>query len=220
MGTDINIYFEVLDMDTKKWVSTDTWEDQYDDGEFNVPYELQIYHGRNYELFAMLANERNDGNITPFALPRGIPEDTDKRIRFATTTFWGEERTSHFTLKELLSFDWEQPVKIKKLVGLKDWGDWQNSLKSDATRLPRSWCAGSNGEIITEDKARELVASIELAKPVNGYDELWATYWRVYVACTWTRPYWFVASEFWGSVIPHMLGLGKPDNVRMVFAFG
>jgi hypothetical protein len=77
--------------------STETWVD--------LPY---IYDGRNYYLFALLADVRNySGEIIPFRKPRGLPEDLSKILRDQNEE-WDSDGHSHsyFMLSELLSFDW------------------------------------------------------------------------------------------------------------------
>jgi hypothetical protein len=221
MGTDITIYFESLNEDTKQWVSTDNWAVEYD--ELDVPYSERVYHNRNYRLFAMLAGERNEENITPFAEPRGLPEDTDKRIKDRIQEYgWGEERASYFTLAELLSFDWWSPMRTRALVGLRDWHFWQQMLEYRQNAEPQSWCKGTNSQIINETEAKELIA--KLRESTSGEDQfrkqLESDYWRTYVRCEWTRPRYVYVDDFFGIVIPHMLSLGKPENVRMIFCFG
>lgn len=203
MGTDINIYFETYNETTKQWASADTWIEEY--GELDTQWDQQVYSSRCYELFAMLANVRNSDDIIPFSEPRGIPKGTDKRIAAIVEDEWG---TSHFTLQELLSFNWGRVATINRLVPLQSWAAWQDALKHDWRRLPNSWCSWASGRNVTEDKARELL------KGKRSPDEF------IHVESQWQRPYWFIASGFWSSVIPHMLTLGKPENVRMVFCFG
>jgi hypothetical protein len=221
MGTDITIYFEAFNEDTKEWVSTDNWIMQY--GELDVPYSQRVYHNRNYRLFAMLAGERNEEDITPFAEPRGLPEDTDERIKTRIQGYgWGEERASHFTLAELLSFDWWSPMVTHALVGLKDWHYWQGMLEFRPNAEPLSWCKGTNGTIIDESRAKEIIANLreENKEEMAFRKHLETDYWRTHVRCEWTRPRYVYVDDFFGTVIPHMLSLGKPEKVRMVFCFG
>jgi hypothetical protein len=53
-------------------------------GTYNWPYTNKPYQGRDYDLFAMLADVRNDGNITPLEHAddlRGVPDDATKKWR-------------------------------------------------------------------------------------------------------------------------------------------
>ena len=95
MGCDIHVYVEKLNPETKEW-------------EFQRPPEIQLYYypntmtepavgeywywGRNYRLFAMLADVRNYASSTgwgsperrkvePLSAPRGVPEDASPTYR-------------------------------------------------------------------------------------------------------------------------------------------
>jgi hypothetical protein len=74
MGCDIHLYVEVRGADGT-WQSADEWERDTDDGYtwVDVPYEKEYYNGRNYSLFAMLADVRNRDGLIPFSQPRGLP---------------------------------------------------------------------------------------------------------------------------------------------------
>lgn len=61
MGCDIHGEFQTYNQDLKSWIGVPT------NYEFN----------RHYVLFAMLADVRNEWNIEPISLPRGIPPDID-----------------------------------------------------------------------------------------------------------------------------------------------
>lgn len=50
--------------------------------------------GRHYDLFARMANVRNNGGIVPISEPRGIPNDITF-ITWLDYTRWGEDGHSH-----------------------------------------------------------------------------------------------------------------------------
>lgn len=86
----------------ERWISADTWE--IDDGYWVAN---EIYDNRNYYLFAILADVRNDGSVESIDYPRGIPDDCSSGYSYITKQ-WGSDGHSHsyFTLKELLEVDW------------------------------------------------------------------------------------------------------------------
>lgn len=88
----------------ERWVSADTWEIDDDDGYWVAD---EIYDNRNYYLFAILADVRNDGSVESIDYPRGIPHDCSSGYSYITKQ-WGSDGHSHsyFTLKELLEVDW------------------------------------------------------------------------------------------------------------------
>lgn len=71
-------------------------------------YQPDHYDGRNYVLFAALADVRNRGGIEPIHLPRGLPADvSDAHAERATE--YGIDGHSHswHTLRHLLDYDWD-----------------------------------------------------------------------------------------------------------------
>lgn len=60
MGCDIHIFIEYRKQN-ENWLS---------DGEFGF--------NRNYYAFALMANVRNDGTVTPISEQRGLPEDVNQ----------------------------------------------------------------------------------------------------------------------------------------------
>lgn len=66
-----------------------------------------VFKDRNYDLFAILANQRNSENMPYICEPRRLPEDVTPEIRLQIrnseyhTTTW-------FTAEELLAFNWNQ----------------------------------------------------------------------------------------------------------------
>lgn len=74
----------------------------------SIVSEGWIYEGRNYNLFAILADVRNYYNIKPIIDPRGIPEDICKEINNEYESWSGDSHScSYYTFKELLDFDWK-----------------------------------------------------------------------------------------------------------------
>lgn len=95
MGCDIHPHYEVRR--GGKWERHDArgkYETgKYDDGSPHTDYDKwwadPLYIGRNYDLFAILANVRNGvgfagvrtgGGFTPIAMPRGIPQDVSRPV--------------------------------------------------------------------------------------------------------------------------------------------
>jgi len=84
--------------------------EDYDNGIYwEVPYKRSFYSGRNYYLFAILADVRNDGSVEPISQPRGIPEDCSYPYKLLLDR-WGMDAhsESYFTLEELLNVKWDE----------------------------------------------------------------------------------------------------------------
>lgn len=79
--------------------------------DYNEIVTDQPYRGRNYTLFAFLADVRNYWDVEPLAQPRGIPKDISDDLKEVIDD-WGGDGHSHswFTLKELLDADWNQTI--------------------------------------------------------------------------------------------------------------
>lgn len=134
MGADIHLYVErkstrvrreeflneIFEADIpvqKEWESADKWKKNkyYDPNkpngeiEYEVDYDDLFYRGRNYYLFAVLADVRNGWDIKPIDEPRGIPTDLSERVQTIIDAWKGDGHShSYFTLKELLDVDWEK----------------------------------------------------------------------------------------------------------------
>ena len=100
---------EVLgDVPTKfRWVSADNW--QIEDGEWQIDWNDEYYGDRNYYMFGVLADVRNDGGVEPIDYPKGIPDDASTGYLYKCEQ-WDSDAHSHsyFTLDELLNVDWSE----------------------------------------------------------------------------------------------------------------
>ncbi len=90
-----------------RWISVDKW---YRDEGYWTNYGNSFYSGRNYDLFAKLADVRNyANNIEPLDQPRGIPEDASYAYKLMVKEMGNDGHShSYFTLDELLEsgVDW------------------------------------------------------------------------------------------------------------------
>lgn len=140
MGCDIHLYVETRNSETGEWGLFDpekekpSWWDEEDED----LYLMQFYSGRNYGLFGMLANVRNgygfagvdtgDG-YKPIAEPKGLPGDVCAQIA-ADSERWGVDghSHSHFTVAELLAYDWEGQTTTKRgVVNALEYLLWKQS---------------------------------------------------------------------------------------------
>lgn len=74
------------------------------------PYRFNewIYDGRNYCLFAILANVRNSFNISPIVAPRGVPSDVSAYVQQEVDNWgWGIHSHSYLTLDEIVNYNWD-----------------------------------------------------------------------------------------------------------------
>lgn len=234
MGCNMHLYVEK--QANGAWQSADQWSpNKYADEEGEPPlsleYEDRFYSGRNYNLFAILAEVRNgrgfagvrtgDGFV-PISEPRGLPDDVSEQVK-AESDRWSGDGHSHswFTVAELLAYNWTQTTKLSGYVSAAEYYQWSR-WRRGAGEGPESYCGGIGGggiEKVTEDELRRRI------------EELTGGDWRqqeakvkvgmpgVYCQVEWEQPYYKVARDFLAETMPRLWRLGKPDDVRIVFFF-
>ena len=237
MGTDIHMAAEVRK--NGKWqLVTECvfphYEYKYNkekgewDCEISDRKTFDPYSDRNYDLFAMLADVRNDGDINPISEPKGYPEDmcdelkSDVGLHERDWQSWeeygrrphlsDEHSSSYLTLKELLEYDWTQEHCSEGYVS-------QEEYASSIYRgeHPSSWCGGVSGKGIVHVSEEDMKKIIEGTYPIKP-DE------KYYAFCTFPpRTYAEKAGEFYDLTIPTLKTLipegGTEEDVRLVFDF-
>lgn len=73
--------------------------------------------GRNYELFAVLANVRNEDGIPCIAEPRGAPRDCSSAFRGWLASWEGDAHSASWvTLAEMKAYNVEQEFQDSSLI--------------------------------------------------------------------------------------------------------
>jgi hypothetical protein len=213
MGCDIHFFVEVKQQDGT-WKSADEWETEY--GYTYVTWGKQFYRGRNYDLFAILADVRNGRGFAgiktgegfnPIAEPKGLPEDASPEVA-ANSEDWDVDGHSHswFTFAELRAFDWQQESRHQGWVGIEEFKEYAKTGK------PSSWCGGVGGTsvvLVTIDQMMEFVNGNVAMQDGKSY----------YTLVSWTETYAESVGSFLTETLPKMEALGAPDEVRAVFWF-
>ncbi len=247
MGTDIHMAAEVRkngkwELVTDKvfknpWYQPDvSKQHDWSKDEFtSIPYD-----GRNYNLFAMLADVRNGygfaGCITgerlnPISEPKGYPEDMCQELQddlnpavynqegyyddpayYERPHLSNEHTGSYLTLKELLDYDWNQGHQT---IGVLSQGAYARSIYKG--KYPESWCGGVGGADIVMVSEQEMINIIEGKVPVSEDKQY-------YTRCVFpSRPYKDKAGSFYTETIPALQKLipegGTAEDVRIVFDF-
>lgn len=235
MGCDIHLYVERR-VDGK-WVTADKWTPNKYAGEEGEPpmaleYDDRFYTGRNYNLFAILADVRNghgfagiktSGGFVPIAEPRGIPDDACPEYR-AESERYGEDGHSHsyFTVAELLTYDWTQVSCLQGWVDGKNFEEFERYRKRDGDG-PSEYCGGVSGKAIEHISNEEMRAYVKQAvadKSGNAWTHAIETLNTNKVTLLeWTQTYAKCCKHFLADVMPRLWQLGKPDDVRIVFFF-
>ena len=235
MGCDIHFYVEKKSQIDGKWESMDTFfpdEDGYlsqynDDLPWGHPNKCTaFYNGRNYNLFAILADVRNGvgfagcdtGNrLVPISKPKGLPSNVSSETRSCSNRYGGDGHShSYLTVAELMAYDWTQISVQRGVVNPSEYIQFKLSGK------PESWCGSVSGGGIQNVSNDEMEDHIRKSGDVN-----WPTFHTlkkaeratVYTRVQWEEPYYDVASNFLSGTLPRLWRLGSPSDVRIVFFF-
>lgn len=208
MGCDIHLHVE-------KQNPLGEWEHVPDPEGADWADPRRWYHGRNYNLFAILADVRNghgfagvrtgDG-FNPIDNPRGLPDDVSADVRKMSDD-WDTDGHSHswLTVGEVLAYDWDQTSRLTGLFVDTDNGRYAGGGKAAAIQD-------------YADRYHELPPWVgEWCADVSGPPHLVAKYKRV----TWEQPYHHcVSTEWWATVArAYRISEGGPAGVRFVFWF-
>lgn len=232
MGCDIHLYVEKR-VDGK-WIAQGdfTRDDVEEDGTGGyISGGRDFYSGRNYDLFAILADVRNGRGFAgvktgegfnPIAEPRGIPVDASDEYK-AIAENWGEDghSHSHFTVRELLDYDWTQETGKQGWLDMAEWERWTRWDRSQG-RGPDSYCGFVSGgavKHITADEADALFKGVDWSQRETVAKEHPYTY----AEATWGTPYYRAAGSFLEETMSKLLKLAGGtkgiDDVRIVFFF-
>jgi hypothetical protein len=223
MGCDIHMHFEVKEngewkhLDWRKRFQKGTYSDGSPQYDYNQIFEHPLYIGRNYNLFAILANVRNGrgfaGILTgsgfkPISPPRGLPGNVTPGVK-AESDSWGVDGHSHswLMLSEVLAFDYDgQGTTQYGVVSEKEYLHFKENGKPD------SWAGDVSGRSVehVSNAEMELILSgqIEREEGINYYTRV-----------QWTETYKASVGNEWFNTLNHLRELGNPDNVRLVFWF-
>lgn len=183
--------------------------------ERNAPRTMHPYDGRNYDLFAMLANVRNgygfagvntgDG-FNPIAEPRGVPEDASKYYKNEVAD-WGVDSHSHsyFTVDELEAYDWTGQSTTHR-----GWVDKEQYEVFKKKGKPESWSGGVSGGRVKH------ITNEEMGK-IDGSNM--SSY---YTQVEWQESYAESVGSFLTDTIPTLRKIKQMedvDDVRIVFFF-
>lgn len=179
-----------------------------------------LYSGRNYNLFAILADVRNGRGFAgiktgegfnPISDPRGVPEDASNTYLDDVNSWNGDGHShSYHTLKQLVEYDWHQETVQYGVVPLKVYTE----CKENGT-TPDSWSGGVSGRnivTISEEQADAILNGDTVANEETEY----------YVQMKWGVVYKECSGSFYDESIPQLYELsedGKGEDVRIVFFF-
>jgi hypothetical protein len=225
-----------------------------DDGERPTTIDNNFCNDRNYRLFGMLANVRNGyefagvdlgGEVVPIDEPRGLPEDVTAPVKDESDR-WGSDghSHSHFTLRELLEYDWTRRIKQRGQVPWDSWVEFRRrrSTPWGGEDQPQDWCGDITGPSIIHTLEAEAVAVLDgihehmMKLEPRIYGQEWQNEFdrqaklrfgddlsRVYISAEWDVAYYTCVNGFLSSTMPRLFALTLPDcnydDLRIVFWF-
>lgn len=208
------------------------WEPGGDEPELEP---VRFYDGRNYDLFAILANVRNGRGFAgvstglgfiPISEPKGLPIDVSPDVEKDSES-WGSDGHSHswITLRELLDFDWTQKTYKEGWITPLIAEEWLRRKPWEPA--PSQYCGGVAGQDVIHISIDDMEKSLKAIKDSlsDRYDHkayeaaiTKAMPWT-YAQARWEVDYARACKTFWFETMPKLLRVGKPDDVRLVFWF-
>lgn len=175
-----------------------------------------LWHGRNYSLFAILADVRNGYGVAgvdtgegyiPISQPRGLPFGTSDEVR-GEAQDWGYDGHSHswLTLRELQEYDWQRVTKRVGWVNDKEYAHFREHGR------PREWSGGVSGRSVMH-LTNEMMDAL-LDGHIIKRDDLY-----YYTLVEWEETYRESVKHALDEIMPKLVKLGDPDDVRIVFWF-
>lgn len=233
MGCDIHFYAEKRNVDTGKWeLIGEAQREDLGDGDVDIFHEgLSFYNGRNYDLFAILADVRNGhgfagiktgGGFVPIAEPRGIPEDASEDCRLLCEHYGVDGHShSYHTLRQLLDYDWTQTTSKQGWCSFREWSRW---FKGEG-RGPSSYSGDVFGGGVEKIEASAMDDLVQQWRrlPHGERDEFAKQHANKHALAEWDTPYFIAADEFLSVTVPKLLaevgGTAGLDDIRIVFFF-
>jgi len=188
--------------------------------EYDAPevYKDWVWDGRNYDLFAILANVRNGHGFAgietgmgfkPIAMPRELPPDVSAYVKGRSDS-WDCDGHSHsyHALTDLLAYDWHQITFRYGVVSEAEY------LTFKEKGSPESWCGDVSGysvRNISLSQMDDLLAGELRREPDVTY----------YTRVKWMLAYKNAVGSFYSDAIPKLQALAgdDPTSVRIVFWF-
>ncbi len=120
------------------------------------------WHERDYCLFSILADVRNNGSITPISEPRGLPEWAEVLKQDDIYDF-GDHSQSWLSLDEVINWPgWQDTVNDERLVDEAGYEEFKRHGPAGMTQ----WCKGSSGPCYQSFQEAEFLASKERWKHI------------------------------------------------------
>jgi len=185
---------------------------------------VQVLSNRDYTMFAVLADVRNDG-IAPLFAGRGMPEDASNFTKKDMPEDSDYHSHTFFTVQELLDTDWDAQAcsRGRAILFADQYVEWKETGIVPAAAQEYSYGDDAKTREVSEEEMTMLLMSNDVKKlvrmPGKKYrrsEEL--IRYGPYVTVEAPRSYRAIVPGLVG-IIPDLQKLGKPDKVRVCIAF-
>lgn len=222
MGCDIHIYVEKKVKG--KWLAADKWKNEE---AYYTMEGREIFEGRNYSLFGVLAGVRRD-DVPLISKPRGFPKDASKEVEGCYTQWEGDgHSTTWLSLEDIQNFDWTQRVKSEGWVTFDTYEKWERWGKQNDDE-PEMSCGSVGGgatQHVTVADFALVYGKLQQEKSLGYWASLHKTIAEMnhqYALIQWERPLYRMCAEFLSEVIPKLWRIKQSkgvEDVRLVFWF-
>ena len=220
MGCDAHPIIERLE-DDGTWVGVDY---KYDHEHADRPEPMEGLSQRDYNLFSILADVRNGGEVTPLFPHREWPENRSERCRNEMDDDVDLHSHTFFTVRELVEVDWDSDASTG--VECLLFGDDYQAFK-DLGRMPPGWSQWDRPRNYTLGRNRDIVTEAEMTLLLVSGEGL-PTKCKANRHVTWSGPMVRVMSpmsyrqfvpDFVKTTLPALVALGDPDKHRVLIAY-
>lgn len=193
-----------------------------------LPVAPRDFHGRDYDLFGILAGVRRDNwkLITPDA-PRDWPADFDPetvaphpRYPEEGPRYMGDHSYSWVTLDELKAYDWDAPAQ-EMSEGLVTGQEYERMRAAGTLgHCPESWCGGvGGGKTRVYSEARWNAYMKRRKTPLPPLQNTPFAFSDKYVEYKWRDSARTMTNDWPGRVIPWLEDLAEGKPLRLVIGF-
>jgi len=202
------------------------------------PRYMVVLGGRNYTMFSVLADVRNDGSIVPLFAGRDVPDDISEGAWRIIEDDGDLHSHTYFTVKDLMDVDWDSIGGREEMaLFADDWSRLQDGGPGPDHKISADWASAPNyklrmghedvakrmrhGEVTESQMVLALMSGepSDLVETVNKDQRIGRLKYGPFVRKTIPLSYRALVSDL-VAIIPELAKLADdPSHVRVVLAF-
>jgi hypothetical protein len=216
MGCDIHPAIEYRTHESAPWIALMYPNKYFGKWDHEPEFTARLDVSRDYDLFAILGNVRNEVGLAPITDNRGVPDDISPEARGVLSN---EHSPTWMNLAEILAHDWDRSSKHRGCVSAPVFEKWDRVKEWNPQ--PESWCGAVSGggtKIISNDEMRGALKD----DPALAKDDPMFPKSGLHTWIEWDHSYSADTTQMWTKILPKMLNLGREHgftNVRLVMDF-